>query len=127
MSKGMVGLKIVQYTNRSGTVAAFGWRAGAWRFAVDTNLPPSEASRSVYHEMAHILQAQRLGGLDTFDARVDEEMRAAGLAGRSHRTVFRYSAYENMPLEVKPRSSPSASKTSCRSRTSGCDRIADPV
>lgn len=101
MSKGMVGLKIVQYTNRSGTVAAFGWRAGAWRFAVDTNLPPSEASRSVYHEMAHILQAQRLGGLDTFDARVDEEMRAAGLAGRSHRTVFRYSAYENMPLEVE--------------------------
>lgn len=95
-----VELKLTRYDDRAGTVGRLvGLRDGSWRIALDTYLRPAEASRTVYHELAHVVQAQRLGGMQRLIDRQEAEFRAARLTGRDQRRFFRTRAAARTPLE----------------------------
>ncbi len=97
-----VELKLTVYTNREGTVARLvGLRGGKWRIALDTHLRANQASMTVYHELAHVLQAERLGGMEQLVAQRKEEEQAAGLIGPNQRKHLRGRAVDRMPLEVE--------------------------
>ena len=98
--KAPVELKLTRYDDRYGTVGRLvGFRNGSWRIAIDTYLRPPEASRTVYHELAHVLQAERVGGMQRLIDRHEAEFRAARLTGRDQRRFFRARAAARTPLE----------------------------
>jgi hypothetical protein len=76
-----------------------GRRDGIWRITLDATLSAREASRTVYHELAHVVQAERLGGLPNLEARYDAQLRAARLIGRSQRRLFRSRTLSRISLE----------------------------
>jgi len=95
-----VELKLVRYTNKWGTVGrVVGFRDGAWRIAIDTTLHPDDAAETLLHELAHVLQAQRLGGIEALFAQADRELLAGRLVGPGARRFFRHRAALRMPLE----------------------------
>jgi hypothetical protein len=65
---GQIDIHLTRYTNARGTVASIrALEGGDWRIVLDTTLSPALASESIYHELAHVLQAQRLGGFDRLE------------------------------------------------------------
>ncbi len=95
-----VELKLTCYTNQRGTVGCLiGLRDGVWRIALDTYVSAAEASRTVYHELAHIVEAQRLGGMQQLVARHDQELRAAHVIGPRKLSHLRAGWTEEMPIE----------------------------
>ncbi len=95
-----VELKLTRYTNERGTAGRLiGLRDGAWRIALDTYVSAAEASRTVYHELAHVVQAQRLGGMQQLVQRHDQELLAARRLSPAQGRFFRAIKAEGMPIE----------------------------
>jgi hypothetical protein len=94
-----VHVSITDYWGGEMAGRLIGFRAGSWRLGVDTHLSAAQASRTLWHELMHVVQAQDAGGLDQFDARVVKELRAAGLLGRDQRRFARHRAYNRIPTE----------------------------
>lgn len=93
-----VEIRITYYrTGDDGGV--IGFRDGTWRIGLDTYLTANQASRTLWHELVHVAQARRAGGLDQLFARVKREHRAVRLSGRNPRRFFKSHAYRQMPLE----------------------------
>lgn len=95
-----VEVKLTRYDDPDGTVGRLiGFVDGTWRIALDTYLPPAEASRTTYHELGHVLQAQRLGGMRELLEQQNHEFSAARLVGRHQRRLLRGRAIARTPLE----------------------------
>lgn len=92
-----VALSIRRVDNNKGQIVGF--RDGAYRVTLDTYLRPRDASITLWHELVHVMQAEREGGWEAFDARGASEMREARLAGRGQRKHFRDWAERHIPLE----------------------------
>jgi hypothetical protein len=78
-----------------------GWRDGAWRVRLAPGAVASVVSITLWHELAHVMQAEREGGMAALNARLDRELRRARLTGRRQRRWFRGLAYDLMPLEFE--------------------------
>src|SRR5947209_6748310 len=76
-----------------------GYRDGAFRITLDTYLSRRDASRTLWHELVHVMQAEREGGFEALDARAAKEMREASLEGQNQRKRFRDRTYGGTPLE----------------------------
>jgi hypothetical protein len=95
-----VELAIVRYGPSRSTVAEVtGFRDGKWRISLARDLSVRQASRTVHHELTHVVQAQRCGSFEALQARQMRDCHAARLAGRGQRRFFRQRAYERLPLE----------------------------
>jgi hypothetical protein len=76
-----------------------GFRDGFWVVGLDTYLSPRQASITLWHELVHVAQAERSGGLEQFHHVVRSEAEAARLIGRSARRFLLSRAYRRMPHE----------------------------
>jgi hypothetical protein len=76
-----------------------GFRNGVWIIGLDTYLSPRQASLTLWHELAHVAQAERVGGIEQFHELVLSEAEAARLIGRSARRFLWSRAYRRMPHE----------------------------
>jgi hypothetical protein len=76
-----------------------GFRDGVWIVGLDTYLSPRVASLTLWHELVHIWQAQRAGGIAAFDEVVLSEALAPRVVGPSVRRFFWTRAYRWMPHE----------------------------
>ena len=76
-----------------------GEKNGAWRIYLDRFLTTRQASLTLWHELVHVAQAERAGGMRELDRRLDRERLAARLDGPRKRKFFRLRAYQNLPLE----------------------------
>jgi hypothetical protein len=80
-----------------------GFDAGSWRIGLHTYLSPKQASRTLWHELIHIAQAQQTGGLDELDIRVMNELRTARLFGTGQRRFLRGWAYPFVRIRARAR------------------------
>jgi hypothetical protein len=95
-----VELKLTTYRSDRGTVGRLvGLRNGVWRIAVETYLSPRQGSLTVFHELAHVLQAERVGSFEALLELQDKEFRGARVTGRGQRTYLRSWAISRTPLE----------------------------
>jgi hypothetical protein len=94
-----VDLSITDYWGGATCGRLIGFMEGRWRIGLDTFLSPRQASRTLWHELIHVAQGQRAGGLAELDALMKREVRNARLAGRGQRRWFRGWAYRRMPAE----------------------------
>jgi hypothetical protein len=92
-----VELSIRAMKNNDGILRGF--RDGAFRITLDPYMSPDYASSTLWHELVHVMQAEREGGWEAYDVRSAREMREAGLEGPDQRKYFRERARRNMPLE----------------------------
>jgi hypothetical protein len=76
-----------------------GFRNGVWIIGLDTYLSPRQASLTLWHELVHVAQAERAGGLGQFHGLARSEAQAARLLGRSARRFLWSRAYHRMPHE----------------------------
>ena len=82
------------------TLGAFdGEKDGVWGIYLDRYLTPRQASLTLWHELVHVAQAERAGGMVELDKRFDRERRAGRLDGPRPLKFFRLRAYHNLPLE----------------------------
>ena len=95
-----VQVRITDYWGGETAGRVIGFDASSsWRIGLDTYLGAAEASRTLWHELIHVRQAQQMGGLDQLDARVIDALRTARLLGRGQRRWFRNWAYRSIPTE----------------------------
>lgn len=73
-------------------------RDGTWIVGLDTYLS-RQASLTLWHELVHIAQAERVGGVKNFEEMVLEEAVAGRLVGPRERRWFWSRAYRRMPHE----------------------------
>lgn len=98
--KAPVELKLTTYNGDRETVGrVVGLRHGVWSIALETYLSPRQASLTVYHELAHVLEAQRVGGFDALLNLQEDELRRARVIGRGQRKHLRRWAIARTPLE----------------------------
>lgn len=74
-------------------------RDGTWIVGLDTYLSPCQASLTLWHELVHVAQAERVGGIEQFDDMVLREAQAARLVGPRERRFFWSRSYRRMPHE----------------------------
>ena len=72
---------------------------GTWRIYLDRFLTVRQASITLWHELVHVEQAERAGGIEKLEERIDQERVTARLDGPQQRRFFRLRAYRNLPLE----------------------------
>jgi hypothetical protein len=76
-------------------------RDGVHRIGVDGAQSPKAASKVLWHELAHVLQAERLGGHDAFDRLWRAEMKAADVSAAEWTRGKRGRRYRRTPLEAE--------------------------
>jgi len=70
------------------------------RLSVCGHATPREASSILWHELAHAVQVERLGGHRLFEQLWARELREAGISWRQLReSAYSVRAYRSMPLE----------------------------
>lgn len=75
-------------------------RNGAHRISISRDLSPRQASATIWHELAHALQAEQLGGSKELYRRWWKEAAAAGITREQVRTgTVSGRRYDAMPLE----------------------------
>jgi hypothetical protein len=75
------------------------YRDGVWIIGLDTYLSARQASITLWHELVHVAQAQRAGGIEQFHELVWDEAQAARLVGPRERRFLWSRAYRRMPHE----------------------------
>jgi hypothetical protein len=95
---GPVEIRLTRYKDATfGRLIAH--RDGTWIVGLDTYLSPRDASITLWHELVHVAQAERVGGMEQLDEMVFREALAARLAGPRERRFFWLRAYRRMPHE----------------------------
>jgi hypothetical protein len=75
-------------------------RDGRHRLGVANYLGPRRASSSIWHELAHVRQAEELGGFEAFDREWGHQLEEAGISKRQIRTGrYPRRLYNRAPLE----------------------------
>ena len=76
-----------------------GFRDGVWIVGLDTYLNPRDASITLWHELVHVHQMGKLGGIAQFGDMALREAREARVVGPRARLFFWKRAYRRMPHE----------------------------
>jgi hypothetical protein len=104
-----------------------GVRGGVHHIGVDRDLSAPDASRTLWHELTHALQAERLGGHKAFERQWWAEMREIGLsrrqASRASGRRYRRTALEAEAARNERRHSHLALAVSQRRSTSMLRRL----
>ena len=74
-----------------------GFRDGVWIVGLDTYLNPRDASITLWHELVHVHQMGKLGGIAQFGEMALREAREARVVGPRARLFFWKRAYRRMP------------------------------